>query len=388
MLADLALKNLWRRRGRALLTIFAVAVMVQLHILSSSMLSTYRQDIQRQLAAFAGKVLVQQFPEDSADTPSSSNFVNARSSLENDTALALLDLPGLDQQASSAVLLAPLARSPIPDTTPSLLVVGIQPGREAAYLGAFQAERGDLRLQGDHALILGTKAAEHFRDPASAADLQPGAQITLLGESFTLAGVLETAPSLFNNAVLIPLETAQVLLGREETVSAVILTAAQIEDVPGIQASLAASFPHLQAATQEEMLQNAGSLMSQLDRLSSAITATAVGVGVVIIMIVVVQAVLEQRSEIGTLRAIGARRWRIYSLVLSESLVQSLLGAVLALPIAVLILRVAMGWQTFTTLLPTWLETLTLAVLIGVLASLLPAWQAVHINPIEALYYE
>ncbi len=381
MLIDLALKYIWRRRGRALLTIFAVAVMVQLHILANSVLSTYRQDIQRQLAAFAGKVLVQRLPEDTPEGAASGNFVNAHSSLDLATADALLDLPGLDAQASSAVLLAPLARSPMPDTTPALLLVGITPGRETAYLGVFQSAAGALTLPDAHSAILGAGAAEHFA-------AQPGAQITLLGQAFTVAGVLEAAPSLFNNAVLIPLETAQALLGREETVSAVILTAAQVEDMPGLQAQLAAQYPALQAATNEEMLRSAGTLMSQLDSLSSAITATAVGVGVVIIMIVVVQAVLEQRREIGTLRAIGAHHWRIYSLVLSEALVQSLLGAVLALPIAVLILRLAVGWDKFTTLLPTWLESIGLAALIGVLASLLPAWQAVHINPLEALRYE
>jgi putative ABC transport system permease protein len=136
------------------------------------------------------------------------------------------------------------------------------------------------------------------------------------------------------------------------------------------------------------MLHSAGALIGELDRLAYAITATAVGVGIVIIMIVVVQAVLEQRREIGTLRSIGARSWRIYSLVLGEALVQSLLGAILALPVAMIVLRLSMGWDKYTTLLPTWLETLALAAVIGVLASLLPAWQAARIDPLAALHYE
>ena len=113
-------------------------------------------------------------------------------------------------------------------------------------------------------------------------------------------------------------------------------------------------------------------------------------VAVLVVMIVVIVSVMEQRREIGTLRAVGARRWRIFAMVAGQSILLSLLGAVLALPIAVFFVRWGMS-EFFTSvsgILRIWGQTMITAVTVGSVASLLPAWQAVRVDPLESLRYE
>ena len=113
-------------------------------------------------------------------------------------------------------------------------------------------------------------------------------------------------------------------------------------------------------------------------------------VAILVVTIVVVVAVMEERREIGTLRAVGAKRWRIFSMVAGQSVVLSLLGAMLALPIAVFFVQWGMSGylSNMGGILQVWWQTVLTAVVVGLLASLLPAWQAVRVDPLESLRYE
>ena len=105
MLWDIALRNLWQRRRRSLLTVLGVAVAVQLYISMSSYMAIYDQDLQQQLSAFAGKVYVQRsvIREGEAET-----FPSPSSNIPAEVAAEVLSLDGLDRTTSSGVLFVPL----------------------------------------------------------------------------------------------------------------------------------------------------------------------------------------------------------------------------------------------------------------------------------------
>src|SRR5512135_592279 len=97
MLWDIAIKNLWRRKLRTLLTIIGVATAVQLYLTMSGWMNIYEKDLQNQLNAFAGRVFVQQPMEASAG---GADFPSFSSSLDAETAAAVLALPGVDRGSS------------------------------------------------------------------------------------------------------------------------------------------------------------------------------------------------------------------------------------------------------------------------------------------------
>lgn len=102
---------------------------------------------------------------------------------------------------------------------------------------------------------------------------------------------------------------------------------------------------------------------------------------------------LERTHETGIRRAIGASKTRIMWEVSSEAAVVSLLGGLLGIALAALLIPIlnnTVGTTLFQQSELRWqplaaLVALGSAVLLSAVLSLLPAWQAVRMKPIEAL---
>ncbi|HUS14932.1 MAG TPA: FtsX-like permease family protein [Chloroflexia bacterium] len=106
--------------------------------------------------------------------------------------------------------------------------------------------------------------------------------------------------------------------------------------------------------------------------------------------------VLERTREIGVLRAVGATRGQVRRMVLAEALLLSAAGAALGL-----VGGLALGWAltgvtadaftrqlTYSFPLTGVVLALALALLVGVIASLIPARQAARLRIVQALQYE
>ncbi|MBN1440565.1 MAG: ABC transporter permease [Anaerolineales bacterium] len=387
MLWDVAWKSLWRRKLRSLMAVLGVASAVQLYLMVHGVMGTYTSGIENQVNAFAGKILVQQEVESSGG---SVDPTSAASSLTDAAAAELLAVEGIDRRVSSALLFIPIARSIMPYTPPAVVAVGIEPGHEEAYLTGLEAEAGRLTLGGPEEVILGRSAAEYYRSASGGRSVAVGDSVDVGGRAFTVVGLLGDAPQLFANAVVMPLETAQALFDRRGTVSAVILTARTAEETGDVKSAILDRFSGLSVSTQDDMLRNAEALLQAMRGFMRIIETSILAVAVVLVTIVIVVSVMELRREIGTLRAVGARRWRILAMVAGQSVVLSLLGTSAALPIAIFLVRWGMEeyLSNFSGLFAVWGQTVLIAVSVGLAASLLPAWQAVRVDPLESLRYE
>jgi putative ABC transport system permease protein len=378
MLWDVGLRNLWQRRLRSSLTVLSLAVVVQLYMSIASGLATFDQDLQRQANALAGKVYVQQSARKESEPES---FPSLSSSIPVRVASEILALDDHDQTISSALLFVRLAKPPTPMAPPEVMAVGIEPGHETAFLGNIGIELGQATLTDANSVILGRAAARHY----GYSDEQAlGATLTIMNQPFTVVGVLEPAPALFDGAVLMPLATAQDVFARPDTVSVVVLAGTEIET------TIKAQFPNLQVLGQDGVADNAQQALSTGKLFMNVINSTTIAVMVVVIAIVMIMAVMEQRREIGTLRAIGARRRTILAMIFGESLTLCLLGTIVAWPVwgifNLFISDGAMG--SLDIFVKSWLNIVGVALVAGVVASLWPAWQAARIDPLEALKHE
>jgi putative ABC transport system permease protein len=387
MLLDLALKNLWRRRLRSLLTVLGVASAVQLYLMVHGVMDTYTGEIEGQVTAFAGKIIVQQQVESGGGNP---DLTSSGSSLTGSMADALLATEGIDRESSSAMISVPVARSSMPYIPPAVVAVGIEPGHEQAFLGEMEAETGRLTLAGEDDAILGQGAANYYRKENNGEPMAVGSTIEIGGRTFAVIGILEEGPQILGNAVIMPLATVQDVFDRDDTVSSVILSAGSVEDVPAIKESILEGHDGITVSTQEDMLRSAEGILSAMSSFMKMIENSIIVVAVLVVMIVVVVSVMEQRREIGSLRALGARRWRIFGMVAGQSILLSLLGAALALPIAVFFVQWGMSeyFSSVSGIVRIWGHTMITAVVVGSAASLLPAWQAVRVDPLESLRYE
>lgn len=100
--------------------------------------------------------------------------------------------------------------------------------------------------------------------------------------------------------------------------------------------------------------------------------------------------ILERASEIGVRKSFGASTRRLVGQLLVENLVLTLLGGLIALPLAAFVLHLvsgtalvdygnlSMGWRTYVA-------GFVLALVFGLLSGAYPAWRMSRLHPVQAL---
>ncbi len=309
---DMALKSIWQRKTRSALTILGVGLAVMLYVYLSTIMSFYDRDLQRTLAGFAGKVIVQARSDEPIRFPPTGSLIAVAQ------ANAVLKLPEVDSARSSAVLLEPLVANPAPSMPPKVMGVGITPGHEFAFRGNAKT-RGRGSLGAPDEVILGAGAASYYGK-------RIGDAVTIKGRDLRVVGIIPEENELLDSAVLMPLETAQQLFVQPDVVSAVMLTAPDVDDARQLAATVQATDQQLIASTPTDLARGANEMLGPQRAFFATVRGTLIAVGVVVVMVVMIMAVSERRREIGMLKALGAGRRHILSLILSESVTLSLAG--------------------------------------------------------------
>ncbi len=117
-----------------------------------------------------------------------------------------------------------------------------------------------------------------------------------------------------------------------------------------------------------------------------AISLLVGGIGVMNIMLV---SVTERTREIGIRKAIGAKKYHIIGLFLTESIFVSILGAIIALWWSYWIVFLLKNFEIPAVLtLDVVILACSFAIGVGVIFGILPAWKAAKLKPIDALRFE
>src|ERR1700736_3921067 len=120
------------------------------------------------------------------------------------------------------------------------------------------------------------------------------------------------------------------------------------------------------------------------------VTGLALFVGAIGIMNITYVSVKERTREIGTRKALGARRRTILIQFLIEAVSISLVGGAVGLALAfVLFLVIGSAFPNFPMQFSPMLAAtaLCICVMTGIVSGFAPAWQASRLNPVEALRY-
>jgi putative ABC transport system permease protein len=143
--------------------------------------------------------------------------------------------------------------------------------------------------------------------------------------------------------------------------------------------------------TQQQMLDVLGSVLNVLTFAVGAIGGISLLVGAIGIVTIMTIAVNERINEIGLLRALGARQAQVLGLFLGEAIVLAglggLSGLILGIGLAQLLHLALPAMPVHTSMLYVVLAEV-IAVLIGLLAGVLPARRAARLDPVEALRAE
>jgi putative ABC transport system permease protein len=227
-----------------------------------------------------------------------------------------------------------------------------------------------------------------------------GQRIRIGGDRYRVIGVMESKGQVLgfdlDDTVYIPMARGLELFNREGLVEVDVMydEGVRVEEVvDGIKRLLIARHGRedFTITTQQQMLDVLGSILNILTIAVGAIGGISLLVGGIGIITIMTISVTERTAEIGLIRALGARHGQITALFLGEAVVLAAAGG-----LAGLVLGIGIG-ELLTLLIPalpvhaTWTYVLLaegIAVIIGLLAGVIPARHAARLDPVEALRAE
>lgn len=245
-------------------------------------------------------------------------------------------------------------------------------------------------------VVLGSKLKEEL----FGADNPLGQRLRIGGLHFRVVGVMAPKGQFLgidlDDTAFIPAGRAQELFNREgcdeiNLAAAEGVPAAQVAERIRRQLIERHGREDFTIVTQEEMLKTLSSILDVLTLAVGALGGISLLVGGVGIVTIMTIAVSERTSEIGLLVALGASRRTILGLFLGEAVALSALGGafglVLGFGLAQLI-HLALPALPVHTPLSFVLLAEGIAVVIGLLAGVLPARSASRLDPVDALRSE
>ena len=227
-----------------------------------------------------------------------------------------------------------------------------------------------------------------------------GERMVVGGNRFVIVGVMESKGTLLgfdlDDTVYIPAARALSLFNNVSLFEVDVLYSQTVpvdKVVKGITALLKQRHgkDDVTITTQQQMLDVLGSVLNVLTASVGAIGGISLLVGAIGIVTIMTIAVNERINEIGLLCALGARRRQILALFLGEAVILAaigggsglLLGGGIARLLHLALPALPVHISLFYVLLAE-----TLAMTIGLLAGVAPAWRAAKLDPAEALRAE
>jgi ABC-type antimicrobial peptide transport system permease subunit len=152
-----------------------------------------------------------------------------------------------------------------------------------------------------------------------------------------------------------------------------------------------ADFPNAKAQTREEFKDNQIRPLSNILNILYVLLALSVVVSLFGIVNTLVLTVFERTRELGMLRAVGMTRRQVRRMIRYESVITALIGATLGIVLGI-VLGGLLVWRVdfIEFALPT-LQLVVFAIaaiVVGIIAAILPARRAARLNVLQALQYE
>lgn len=367
-IGGMAVQSLWQRSGRTLLTLSAIALTVGAVMAMDAIIAGTAESMTSMATSAGSEIVIRQ--ADVADT--------SLSAIDQRLASRIAALPGV-RSTSGMVLTALLD----PASQSFLIVLGYSPNEYS--IQRFNMVEGQ-RISGNHQIMLGSVYAE-------AASKDVGDTLEISGARFRVVGIYETGIGWEEMGGVVSLRDAQTLTGRPNKVTLFSLKLERPTDAPALVDTINQQFPELHAALAGEFVEQMPDMESG-EAMLNAISSLAILVGGVGILNTMLMAVLERTREIGVLRTMGWRKRRIIGMIMNESLILSVIGGIAGLVLAFLLVnlltQLPMVGAAFEA---SWsagvfLRAGLVALGLGLIGGLYPAYRASGLEPVEALRYE
>lgn len=367
LLPGTALRNLWRRPTRTLMTTLGLGIGVGFIVALMGIIEGSRHLFSEILPAGQADLVAEQ--------------ANV-----SDMTFSAIDERVTDQirarpevRAVSKIVFGTASMPGIP----FFMVFGLDPNED--YIQHYRLREGRT-IERPREILLGRLAARTL-------EKELGDTLHVGGASYEIVGIYENGIAFEDSSSVISLKEAQRLFRKPRQVSFITIALHDPARAAETARLFEQAFPEIivsQAAQLTERMQD----FATMNAIFGALVLLMVIVGGIVMLNVMMMSVFERTQEVGVLRALGWRRRRVLRMILVESLALGLLSGLMGIGIGMGLSRAFQYEPTYGSLLPaiytpmTFVQVLLLVLLLGGLGGVLPAWRAANLRPIEALRYE
>jgi len=386
LLLLLAIRNLTRRRVRTILTVMGVAIAISFTVGILSISEGFMASFENSMAQQGTDIIIVPKEAEAYPYPDVAAFVG---SFSEETLREIEQYENV--RAVYPVLTAVPMTMPMDKIGAIPILNGVTPAYFSDVAPYLRLSSGRL-ITGDdqNVLVAGSGIAD-------VAGLELGGTMEIRGIPFEVVGILEPSGGMDDGMIFTPLEPLQKAYDKEGQLTYVPVKVDDVARAEETADGISEKWPGVSAQTMTSVIDKLVDLVGIVRAAHMGMSAVALLIGILFILSTMLMAVGERVREIGTMRAIGAHRGFIFRMIVMESLATSLiaggigcLGGYLLSQGITYVLSEFMGLTYFAPVVNARIFGIGLAIalLVGMLAGLYPAWRISKTNIVQALRYE
>ncbi len=386
LLIKLAARNLSRRRARSILTIIGVAIAIAFTVTILSISEGLMVSFENSIAKQGADIVIVPKEAEAYPYPDVAAFVGSFPE-------ELLDeIEQLENVKTTFPVFTAIPMDFMPDKPGAMpILYGVTPEYFPEVAPYLELAEGRYILGSDvYTLTAGFGIA-------SVAGLSLGDSLEFRGKSFEVVGILESSGSMDDGMLYTPIKGLQEAYSKPGQLTFVPVKVNDISQAEATAREISDRWPVVSAQTQKSLVDKFTDLMGIVEAANVGLSTVALLIGILFILSTMIMAVGERVKEIGTMRAIGIRRSLIFQMIITESLITSLIAGIIGCLVGYLlsqgiayILSEFFGLTYFAPLVNAriFITGIIIAIVVGVLAGLYPAWRISKTNIVQALRYE
>lgn len=380
-LRDIAFKNLLRRKAKALFVLAGLAIGVSTVVALISFVDAMTENINHKLEKYGANILIVPKTENLSLTYGGLSLGGVSFEMQEIREQDLTKIKSIKNAANVAGM-GPLVFGVVNVEGHKVLLAGID----------FKANwilkpwwKIDGTIPGEKGVVLGSETA-------AVLGLKQGSPVTIKGRQFIVSGILKPTGSQDDQLIFMPLRTAQTILNKEGLVS-MAEVAALCKDCPidAMVKQISDVVPGAKVMAIQQVVKGRMEALAQFKKFSYGVSIVVVLVGSLVVLVTMMGSVRERTEEIGIFRAIGFRKSHVFKIVLLEAGFISAAAGILGYITGFALAKGAIhffsesGGASIQPSLELVGGALVLAVLVGLMASVYPAYLASRMDPNQAL---
>jgi putative ABC transport system permease protein len=251
-----------------------------------------------------------------------------------------------------------------------------------------------------HEVVLGFEAAEYEQRKVGDsfyASITPAGGTDAVMHEFKVVGVLERTGTQDDGTVFMPIQVAREYFGRPDQLTILGIKLKQFNSLKLREfESRWLKLPEVQVVGLQQVKNTLVSLVATAQTMIAAVAVIAVIVALIGVINTILMSVYERTSEIGIMKALGARRGSIFQLIWLETVMICLVGAVAGSAVAVVgsglvekaikaVADFGVSGSVVQISPPLIGYALIGAMVLGFFGGLYPAWRAASMRPVDAI---